>query len=220
MTRPFLIFGHRGSPTRFPENTPASFDEALNAGADGFETDLRMLSDRIAVLHHDDELGDQAIESLSSAQVAAAGAIVPLGGLSRYADRCTMVLEVKRSGWEDALLSEIGKWQNVIVASFDHRVIAELQRRGVHLDLGITICGSIVNLATYASSLGARWCFPDYRFVDADMVAPLHDRGIRVVPWTPNRVREWDRLREAGCDGVITDLPHAAVSWRAIVEAH
>jgi glycerophosphoryl diester phosphodiesterase len=217
MTRPFLIFGHRGSPRRFPENTQASFDEALNAGADGFETDLRMLSDRIAVLHHDDELADQAIETLSSAQVAAAGAIVqPLAGLSRYADRCTMVLEVKRSGWEDALVSEIGEWPNVIVASFDHRVIAVLQRRDVHLDLGITICGSIVNLAAYASSLGARWCFPDYRFVDADMVASLHDRGIRVVPWTANRVHDWERLREAGCDGVITDLPHAAVSWRAI----
>jgi glycerophosphoryl diester phosphodiesterase len=216
MTRPFLIFGHRGSPTRFPENTLASFDEALLAGADGFETDLRLLSDRTAVLYHDDELADDAIESLSSSQFTAAGGILqPLADLRRYADRCAMVLEVKRSNWEDALLSQIGSWPNVIVASFDHRVIAELHRRGVNLDLGITTCGSIISLASYASSLGARWCFPGYHYVDADMVASLHDRGIRVVPWTPNRVREWELLQEAGCDGVITDLPHAAVSWRS-----
>ncbi|PYQ58841.1 MAG: hypothetical protein DMF58_13870 [Acidobacteria bacterium] len=29
----FLIFGHRGSPRRFPENTLASFEEALRSGA-------------------------------------------------------------------------------------------------------------------------------------------------------------------------------------------
>ena len=59
MTERFLILGHRGSPKRFPENTIASFDEALRAGADGFETDLRLLSDRIAVLFHDDELQEE-----------------------------------------------------------------------------------------------------------------------------------------------------------------
>jgi len=54
----FLIFGHRGSPNRQPENTMASFEEAVRSGADGFETDLRLLSDGVAVLYHDDELGD------------------------------------------------------------------------------------------------------------------------------------------------------------------
>src|SRR5215210_734543 len=70
MTERFLIFGHRGSPKRFPENTIASFDEALRAGADGFETDLRLLFDRTAVLYHDDELGETAIESLTYTQCA------------------------------------------------------------------------------------------------------------------------------------------------------
>jgi glycerophosphoryl diester phosphodiesterase len=46
------------------------------------------------------------------------------------------------------------------------------------------------------------------------MVASLHARGIKVVPWSTNRRHEWDRLREAGCDGMITDLPAEAVAWR------
>ena len=57
MAERFLIFGHRGSPNRQPENTMASFEEAVRSGADGFETDLRLLSDGVAVLYHDDELG-------------------------------------------------------------------------------------------------------------------------------------------------------------------
>eukprot|EP01107_Rhizomastix_libera_P006290 TRINITY_DN20396_c0_g1_i1.p1 TRINITY_DN20396_c0_g1~~TRINITY_DN20396_c0_g1_i1.p1 ORF type:complete len:410 (+),score=101.62 TRINITY_DN20396_c0_g1_i1:6-1235(+) len=51
-----LIFGHRGLPARFPENTFVSFKGALDAGADGFETDLRFTVDGQIVLSHDDSL--------------------------------------------------------------------------------------------------------------------------------------------------------------------
>lgn len=215
MSQPFLIFGHRGSPGRYPENTLSSFDEALRAGADGFETDLRLLADKTAVLFHDDELGEEEIESLSLQEFVARGATVtPLKDLARYAGRTTMVLEVKRSKWEDALLKEIGKWPDIIVASFDHATIAELARRHVSFPLGITTYGYIVNIARYAASVGASWCFPGYHYVDADMVRSLHDGGIKVVPYTPNRPRDWQRLRDMGCDGVITDVPHEAVEWR------
>ncbi|HEV8657554.1 MAG TPA: glycerophosphodiester phosphodiesterase [Thermoanaerobaculia bacterium] len=211
MSTPFLIFGHRGSPKRFPENTLASFDEALRAGADGFETDLRLLSDGTAILYHDDELGERDIESLSAADLRAEH----LSALAPYAERTTMVLEVKRSKWEDELLKHVGTWPNVIIASFDHSIIAELHRRGVSMALGITTHGTIVDIADYAARLGITWCFPSYRYVDREMVASLHERGIRVIPWTPNRGREWEALRAVGCDGVITDVPHEAVRWRA-----
>ena len=215
MVQPFLIFGHRGSPTRFPENTPASFDGALAEGADGFETDLRLLSDGAVVLYHDDELGDADIESLSVSQLSEhGGPAVLLRDLRAYTKRATIVLEIKRSKWEDALLDSIRGWPNIIVASFDHSIIDVLHRRGVSFPLGITTFGVILDIAGYATRLGATWCFPAYRYVDKEMVDSLHARGVKVVPWTPNRVREWEFLRSAGCDGVITDVPAEAVAWR------
>ena len=207
----FLIFGHRGSPKRFPENTPASFDEALRAGADGFETDLRLLSDGTAVLYHNDEWSDADVESLSSKDFPSP---TPVRELARYAGRTTMILEVKHSGWEDNLLGLIGKWPDIIVSSFDHAAVRELSRRNVAFPLGIIWYGSILGVADYAAGLAARWAFPHYRYIDAETVAALHGRGISVVPWTPDRPREWDHLREIGCDGVITDLPAEAVQWR------
>jgi len=215
MPAPFLIFGHRGSPKRFAENTLASFDEALRAGADGFETDLRLLSDRTAVLYHDDHYGDDDIESLSQSEVAARGGSLQLvRDLVAYAERTTMILEVKRSAWEDVLLALIGTWPNVVVASFDHNTILELSRRNVPFPLGITWHGSLVDVAEYAVRASARWAFPNYHYVTADVVSSLHARGITVVPWTPNFSREWERLRGIGCDGIITDLPGEAVQWR------
>jgi glycerophosphoryl diester phosphodiesterase len=125
-----------------------------------------------------------------------------------------MVLEVKRSKWEDILVSEIAEWKDIVVASFDHSTIAALAQRNVAFDLGLTIFGCIVDLPSYARRLGVKWVFPNYRYADRDLVASLHAEGILVVPWTPNREREWEELRDAGCDGVITDLPAEAVRWR------
>jgi len=203
----FLIFGHRGSPKRFPENTIASFEEALRAGADGFETDLRVLSDRVPVLFHDDDV----VESQSSEQCPS---LPRVSELARFAGRATMILEVKRCGWEELLVEVVRDWPDVILASFDHELLPAVRRYDASIPLGITIHGSIVNVASYAAGLGATWCFPNCRFVDAAMVASLHERGIRVVPWTANHPHEWERLREAGCDGVITDFPAEAVAWR------
>src|SRR5213078_1433870 len=98
MSNHFLIFGHRGSPKRFPENTVASFEEALRAGADGFETDLRLLADKTPILFHDDERNDAEIESLGA---DAFTPITRVQDLAPFAGRTTMVLEVKRSKWED-----------------------------------------------------------------------------------------------------------------------
>jgi len=211
----FLVIGHRGSPLHAPENTIRSFEAAFQAGADGIETDLRLLSDRVAVLYHDDDIGEHEIETLTSKSVAELGVTVErLRHLAPFARRGTLVLEVKRSKWEEVLLEEVGAWPGIIIASFDHELIADIRRRRPDIEVGLTTFGRLVDFPSYARRLGATWVFPAYRYVDADLVAELHDAGMRVVPWTPNRPDDWARLREAGCDGVITDLPYEAVQWR------
>jgi glycerophosphoryl diester phosphodiesterase len=211
----FLVFGHRGSPRRFPENTVDSFEEALRAGADGFETDLRILADRETVLFHDDELHDAAIESLTSEQCRQQGATMqPLRDLARFATRGRMILEVKRSGWQDDLVAAVSSWPDIVVASFDHALIADLHRRRVPFPLGVTVSARLVNTAAYVQSTGATWFFPNHRYIDAQQVDALHHAGIKVIPWTPNREEQWRRLRQIGCDGVITDEPGLATEWR------
>lgn len=207
----FRIFGHRGSPRRFRENTVASFEEALRSGADGFETDLRLLHDDTAVLFHDDEVNEKICETLTAKDLVADQIEV----LNQFAGRCTMILEVKRRGWEDVLVRHIDKWSGIVVASFDHTMIAELARRRVAFPLGLTLGGRIVDVAAYAKKIGATWFFPNWRYVDRELVDELHAANIQVVPWTVNRPAQWEALRGIGCDGVITDVPGEAVRWRA-----
>jgi glycerophosphoryl diester phosphodiesterase len=56
MTSKPLIIGHRGASAVTPENTMAAFRRALEAQADGVEFDVRLASDGIPVIIHDETL--------------------------------------------------------------------------------------------------------------------------------------------------------------------
>jgi len=47
------LFAHRGSSARFPEHTRAAYQQALDDGADGIETDVRLTADDRLVCWHD-----------------------------------------------------------------------------------------------------------------------------------------------------------------------
>src|SRR5215212_2095608 len=47
------VIGHRGNRAHAPENTIESFAQAVAAGADALEFDLRVSADGIPVVHHD-----------------------------------------------------------------------------------------------------------------------------------------------------------------------
>ena len=51
-----LIIGHRGASAVAPENTMIAFREAIAAGADGIEFDVRLTRDRVPVVIHDSTL--------------------------------------------------------------------------------------------------------------------------------------------------------------------
>ena len=51
-----LVFAHRGGCALGPENTLATFDAGLAAGADGLELDVHLSADGVVVVHHDTTL--------------------------------------------------------------------------------------------------------------------------------------------------------------------
>ena len=50
------IYAHRGASHDFPEMTMVAYENAVKQGADGFECDLRLTKDGVAVLWHDADL--------------------------------------------------------------------------------------------------------------------------------------------------------------------
>ncbi len=68
------IYAHRGSSLLWPENTMLAFENAHAAGADAFETDLRLSADGEIILSHDDNLqrfglAETTVSELTAEQV-------------------------------------------------------------------------------------------------------------------------------------------------------
>ena len=63
------IFGHRGLPNSYPENTFLSLNKALEI-CDFVETDVRITKDKELILFHDSTLNNQKIEELSLQEIS------------------------------------------------------------------------------------------------------------------------------------------------------
>ena len=63
------IFGHRGLPNSYPENTFLSLNKALEI-CDFVETDVRITKDKELILYHDPTLNNQKIEELSLQEIS------------------------------------------------------------------------------------------------------------------------------------------------------
>lgn len=218
----FLILGHRGSPRRWPENSIASLRAALEEGADGFETDLRRLSDGSTVLFHDHDHRGVVTEDLAEHQLreewphlAKIHDLVNLVQTHACRPSCRHLfdVEIKRRGWELDVAQAFRGFENIIVSSFDHELVADLAKEK-GLVLGIIFSGDLVDAGRYVTGHGARWYFPEHNRVDKYTVNACHAEGVRILPWTVNTVEAWERVLDAGCDGLITDYPAEAVEWR------
>jgi len=101
------------------------------------------------------------------------------------------------------------------VQSFDLRVLRAIRLLNPALPLA-ALCqfgrGDFLRLAREA---GATTLGPYQRLVTRRGVARAHAAGLRVVPWTANRPRDWARLARAGVDGIITDDPAGLIRYLA-----
>lgn len=55
---------------------------------------------------------------------------------------------------------------------------------------------------------------PYFGLVNHNMVKELHEKGVKVIPWTVNTEDDIARLLKIGVDGIITDYPHLADKFR------
>ena len=213
------ILGHRGSPRQARENTVESFRIALLEGADGFETDLRRLADGTIAVFHDAAIDGVPIATMTIDSIRArVPDLATLDDLATFSQRCTIVLEIKESGFEPEILERVRGWNpegRLILSSFRRQVIARLARLGSPFDLGLVTDEPMDDPLLALREHSARWFFPHESLVTADLVGHLRTADIGVIPWTVNLQTMWGKLAEIGCNGWITDRPAESIQWRA-----
>ena len=108
-------------------------------------------------------------------------------------------------------LKEHNILSRVLIQSFDVRALQELRK----IDSTISTALLIANLKSIDKNIEKLGFTPDvfspfHKLVGKKMAAKLHDRGIRLVPWTVNKAGKMEKLIRRGVDGLITDRPDIA----------
>jgi glycerophosphoryl diester phosphodiesterase len=96
------------------------------------------------------------------------------------------------------------------IQSFDVRPLQYLHGKYPDFPLALLIDGNDPrNLDQQIRDLGFTPAFysPNYARVDAALVREVHERGMKIVPWTVNDKETIEKLRNLGVDGIITDYP-------------
>ena len=96
--------------------------------------------------------------------------------------------------------------------SFDPRPLIALRRLEPKIQLAYLFenIGTQIDYCAETAQLGFPFASPNKDMVTPAGVARCHAQGIRVVPWTVNTEKDWERLLAAKVDGIITDYPEEA----------
>ncbi|MDA1028875.1 MAG: glycerophosphodiester phosphodiesterase family protein [Bacteroidetes bacterium] len=94
------------------------------------------------------------------------------------------------------------------VQSFDARALEAMHA----IDPSVRLVWLIANEDGVDTNLAKLTFLPDiyspnFNLVDSVMVSSLHQKGVKVVPWTVNDPLKMKELIELGIDGLITDYP-------------
>ncbi|MCW2723194.1 MAG: glycerophosphoryl diester phosphodiesterase [Frankiales bacterium] len=227
------ILGHRGRPTpATPENTLASVEAALAGGADGVEVDVRLTADGIAVCCHDADLVRVAgvardVSSLTLAELTA----VRVGGhpvptvaavLAAVGARGRVVLDLKPEPRPERLLTAVrravaeagvrsGEAVDLVLSSFERDILEVCAAEAPEVPRAVIIGSDqpCTQLIAQALARGDEAMHVEARtlFVNPDLVAAAHARGLLVRAWTVNRLIDVRLLGLLAVDAVISDVP-------------
>jgi len=224
------VVGHRGWPSRFPDNTLAGFLAAATV-ADTVETDVRRSADGKLVLSH-----DPVVDGLVVADTAwSVLAELDLGDGHRPAllDEAVAAIpgtrfqfEIKNlpnePGFEPdhriALDSAERSRPGDMVTSFNWVTLAAVHRAFPEVPTGVLVGGSgdIDEAIRECTENGHVAVLPSTQLPILGLARAL-DAGLEVYPWLVDDLGLLDELADLGVSGIISDDPAAA---RSALERH
>jgi glycerophosphoryl diester phosphodiesterase len=201
-----LLLGHRGARAikSIAENTLASFDRALADGCDGFEFDVRLNGDGMAVVCHDPRAG--GVEIASSPAQSLPGLPLLEGILQRYRSSAFLDIELKVVGLEQPTLSLLGKLipqRGFVVSSFLPEVLRGIHTADSTVPLGL-ICEAHSEMG-YRHELPVGYLIPHRKLLTPDLISKVKSEGRKILVWTVNDPQEMQRFAKWGVDGIISD---------------
>jgi len=109
------------------------------------------------------------------------------------------------------LIDQYLPWERVVIQSFDFRVLKYWNKKYPHVRLAALV-ENVKSAEVNLKELGFRPSVysPYFVLLKKQTVEELHQKKIRVIPWTVNEKEDMKQLKSWGVDGIITDYPNRA----------
>lgn len=224
-----------------PENTPAAFQAAILAGADGIEFDVRLASNGVPVIIHDDTLyrtggvgrrvADLTSAELNNVDVGSwfgpqfenerVPSLAQLFKLFR-SNNLLLCLEMKCQPGEQSRLAEacyrlIDEYQlkdRMVVECFDLSALEILKAIDPALKTAALFYSASPFVVDHATAVGASVLALHYRSANRQLIEIAKAAGLNVVIWTVDDPAWINRARAMEIDGLITNDPSAFITAR------
>ena len=207
-----------------PENSLASFERAIELGADMIELDVRRTRDRELIVFHDAGIVGRPVRDLTRAEIEErAGVLPPLleQALELARGRIGLDVELKEDGYvgelADLLSGFAAGGDELIVTSFLDSVLEQLRELTPELGLGLVVGRSAERVPERANACGATVVLPKLRLVDEAFLRELSDAGLTVIVWDFMAAEHAALLSDPRIAGVITDDVPGALAARTTI---
>jgi glycerophosphoryl diester phosphodiesterase len=109
------------------------------------------------------------------------------------------------------LIDEKLDWSRVNIQSFDFRVLQYMHQAYPKVTLAMLV-ETAAKSAEQLAELGfqPQIYSPYFIALTKETVDQLHQKGMKIIPWTVNTAAQMERLVDMGVDGIITDYPNLA----------
>jgi len=227
------IMAHRGASSKAPENTLASFQQAIEDGADWIELDVQETADGQVVVMHDSDfmklsnnpikIWDATSDDLKQIDIGTwyspdfADQRVPTLAqvLALCKDKIGVNIELKYYGHDQMLEQRVadivdqqGMNDQVMAMSLKRPGVEKMKAIRPEWKVGLLMSVAAGNL----SKLEADFLAVNASFADVLLIDHAHENGKQVFVWTVNDAATMSTMMSRGVDGILTDKPELARS--------
>jgi glycerophosphoryl diester phosphodiesterase len=214
-----IFVSHRGASDRALENSLSAFSLAVSDRADMIEFDVRLTSDGVPVVFHDDRTGRTAKENIEVARATAArlramhlknGEPVPTlrEVLDLVRGRVPLNIESKAHGVFAAVgkaLAEERYGGAILLSSSIREECAAARSLRPDIPCGLVTRRPSMSDLAFCLRHGLSSIHPDHRFLTVLRVRKVLSAGIPLLPYTVDDPGVAFRLIDAGAAGVFSN---------------
>lgn len=221
-----LNIGHRGAKGHEAENTLASFQKALELGADGIEFDIRLSADGRLIVIHDEtvdrttdgtgRVSDFSLQELKTFRINKHYQIPELSEVFDLVNSNYLInIELKEYETTDPVVALIQQYisennrnyTDFLISSFDWTALQQVRNLDAAIPLGVLTETDLDLALAFAKFIQAETLHPYYHLLTLENTTKIQQAGIQVFPWTINEPEDLQKIKNFGVNGIITDFP-------------